>query len=62
MSSFHVGELKVKSEQRQALLDSLEMLKEQKGFIANTCINSTQIKIILQPSRNGSQQKIILIL
>ncbi len=33
MSTFHIGELKAKPEHRDELLKSLEVLKEQPGFI-----------------------------
>lgn len=36
MSSFHIGQLHVKSDSRDQLLKSLEMLQEMPGFLNNT--------------------------
>ena len=36
MTTFHIGELHAKEESREALLESLEMLKGMPGFISNT--------------------------
>lgn len=40
MSSFHIGELHVKPEEKENLLASFGMLKEQAGFIAHTIYES----------------------
>ena len=44
MSLFHIGELHVKPDQKEALLASLEILKLQAGFISNTVYESNEDK------------------
>jgi len=42
MSSFHIGEIHVKADQKQNLLDSFKMLTEQPGFIKHEVYQSDE--------------------